>query len=719
MDPFKESCTIAGACMKTYRSKYLPEKTLAIVPEFGYQKRNTCSTTSLKYFTWLEHTTKKKIQHGNSQEGEYKIGKYSVDAYIPDEKHVIEFYGCAFHGHPKCFKPDTVLPTKRTAAKEYERTMAREKEIRNLGYTIEACNFETEYPVGIPEIITTEYSKQDVHWTKPSDYDIKGLVKVFIIPPRGLIIPVVPYKIGDFLLFPLCRSCCKIHENDETSRKTLTCNHTEQERGFISTLTHMELDLALKKGYVVKKYFGAYKYNDWSTDLFKPYVKKFLRLKVEADGWPPNVKTEEDKQRFIREYKEKFDIDIERENVKKNNAFRFICKLKLNSLWGRFSLRNTLSKTLVSDDPLEVDRILSGDAYEVSSIDLLDENRVMIIYNEKKDFIVENDASNIIISLWTTSAARIKLYEIMDIIVNTPGCTLIYTDTDSVIFECPENFCPLETGNYLGELTDEVGPDEEIIEVIVGGNKQYALKKRNKITGEITYVLKLRGITLNAETSTLLHYEKFKDMDMEVELLDAASKVMSDHEQIVERLNGIKAYLPFQLHNHIITVRDYLTYYREKPFEIYVFPNKKTIDFKLINPSFLHQLGCNIQIGMEFVLKMSHTLTLNHYLSYGRVPDNQRHQRIGTTTFKCNYWMRLTHVPNWAWIDLRGMSCRTDFVRLVDPEICFTTNIERSALYHYYSKRGRTVVIPQFIVRDNNSGNLYLPQDVQICSNFM
>lgn len=156
-------------------------------------------------------------------------------------------------------------------------------------------------------------------------------------------------------------------------------------------------------------------------------MKKFLRLKVEADGWPPNVHTEEEKDKYIREYKEKFDIDIDKNNVKKNSAFRFICKLKLNSLWGRFSLRNTLSKTLVSDDPLEIDKIMSGDIYEVSSIDLLDKNKVMMVYNNKKDFIVENDASNIILSLWTTSAARVKLYEIMDIIVNTPGCTLIYT----------------------------------------------------------------------------------------------------------------------------------------------------------------------------------------------------------------------------------------------------------------------------------------------------
>uniref|UniRef100_A0A914QJW7 Uncharacterized protein n=1 Tax=Panagrolaimus davidi TaxID=227884 RepID=A0A914QJW7_9BILA len=115
---------------------------------------------------------------------------------------------------------------------------------------------------------------------------------------------------------------------------------------------------------------------------------------------------------------------------------------------------------------------------------------------------------------------------------------------------------------------------------------------------------------------------------------------------------------------------------------------------------------------------MSSVITLNQYLSYGRIPEYQRHQRIGTRTYQTTYWTRLTQIPNWGWIDLRGMSVRTDFVRLVDAEICFTTNIERNALEEYYSKRGRKVAVPQFIVHDNNSGNVYLPQDILICSHF-
>ena len=76
---------------------------------------------------------------------------------------------------------------------------------------------------------------------------------------------------------------------------------------------------------------------------------------------------------------------------------------------------------------MEVDKYLSGDIYNVSAVDLIGDNRVMINYTDKKDFIVENNASNIIISLWTTSLARITLYKTMDKIIKTPGAVLLYT----------------------------------------------------------------------------------------------------------------------------------------------------------------------------------------------------------------------------------------------------------------------------------------------------
>ena len=107
---------------------------------------------------------------------------------------------------------------------------------------------------------------------------------------------------------------------------------------------------------------------------------------------------------------------------------------------------------------------------------------------------------------------------------------------------------------------------------------------------------------------------------------------------------------------------------------------------------------------------------LNEYLSYGRIPIALRHNREGLRPYFSPNWLKLCDIPNYNNIDLRNVSVRTDHVRLTDPEITFTTTSERVALYYYYKCQGKEVHVPGFIVRDNNSGNIFLPQNCFISS---
>ena len=54
-------------------------------------------------------------------------------------------------------------------------------------------NSIARYPVGNP---TVHVLNEDVHWTKPEDlpYQI-ALLKVFVVPPKNLSIPVLPMKL--------------------------------------------------------------------------------------------------------------------------------------------------------------------------------------------------------------------------------------------------------------------------------------------------------------------------------------------------------------------------------------------------------------------------------------------------------------------------------------------------------------------------------------------
>lgn len=99
----------------------------------------------------------------------------------------------------------------------------------------------------------------------------------------------------------------------------------------------------------------------------------------------------------------------------------------------------------------------------------------------------------------------------MKIVQKTAGCSVIYTDTDSVMFSCPRGQNPIPEGNFLGEMSREY-PDYELMEIVCAGPKQYALKMQHKTKGEIKYVLRCRGITLDQNNSTKLTFDKFKQL---------------------------------------------------------------------------------------------------------------------------------------------------------------------------------------------------------------
>ncbi|KAL3084210.1 hypothetical protein niasHS_009698 [Heterodera schachtii] len=190
--------------------------------------------------------------------------------------------------------------------------------------------------------------------------------------------------------------------------------------------------------------------------------------------------------------------------------------LRRGNIRGRFSLRNFgLSQTLITDDPVTLAEYLDNKSIEVTSIDQLDETHILITYLHKKDWIDEHACSNIVISLWTTSAARLVLLKAMQKVVRSPGSELLYTDTDSLILVHPEERCPLKTGPHLGQFTDEY-PDHDILEFCSEGAKQYGLCLRRKGAGadaEKEYVLKVRGLTLNYDVinNQGMRYETFKE----------------------------------------------------------------------------------------------------------------------------------------------------------------------------------------------------------------
>jgi hypothetical protein len=202
---------------------------------------------------------------------------------------------------------------------------------------------------------------------------------------------------------------------------------------------------------------------------------------------------------------------IDKSSIGYNPAMRTLAKVCLNSLWGRFSLRNQLARTIITDEPFILRQYLLDPKIDITVAEELSDDIFMILYTPKEEFVEEHDCSNVIISLWTTSAARVKLLKSLQKVTSTSNSTVLYMDTDSIIYSHRIDNDPLTTGPHLGDFTDE-SIDKEIVEFCLGGCKNYAIKCRpysNPL--EYQYILKIRGITLDYNACKALHYDSFKN----------------------------------------------------------------------------------------------------------------------------------------------------------------------------------------------------------------
>ena len=102
IDPLRY-ITIASVCMTIYRSNYMPNKTIAIVPE--YAKTDNFSKMSIMWLNYVLTTKGLNIQHAlNGGEKKLTIDDktYKVDGFCEKTNTVYEFYGCFWHGCPNC-----------------------------------------------------------------------------------------------------------------------------------------------------------------------------------------------------------------------------------------------------------------------------------------------------------------------------------------------------------------------------------------------------------------------------------------------------------------------------------------------------------------------------------------------------------------------------------------------------------------------------------------
>ena len=186
-------------------------------------------------------------------------------------------------------------------------------------------NKTARYPIGHPEIVTKDFDTIDNYF---------GLAKARVLPPNNLLHPILPRRSAGKLKFALCAKCAD-------TQQLQPCRHNLLERSFIGTWTTIELQAAVQHGYEILQIFEVWHYKDSmqydgkdkDSGLYSAYIDCFLKLKLEASGWPSWCKTEEDKDAFVRQCEEKEGFKLDPANMAFNSALRQLAKLCLNSFW--------------------------------------------------------------------------------------------------------------------------------------------------------------------------------------------------------------------------------------------------------------------------------------------------------------------------------------------------------------------------------------------------
>ena len=574
--------TIASACSNDLRRNRLLENTIASEPVTGWRRHTNHSHVAMEWLTYQEHELGYPLQHARNG-GEHRVRDrrhtYELDGYDPRTHTAYEFYGCFWHGCPRCY-PQRTEPHQqlfgRNMASVHQITERREQRLRQLGYSVVTmweCQWQTLkrdqphvsdlvahfqlqpplqprdaffggrtnavrlyvpeqegqrlgyydytslypwvnkyglYPVGHPVI----------HYNPPNQTlgDYFGLVCCTVLPPDRLFHPVLPYRCGGKLTFPLCRTCVETQIDQPLHQREWICHHTPEQRQLTGTWCTLEVEKALEKGYTLVQIHEVWDFPDRPDQrqgLFANYVNTWLKLKEEASGYPKNCVTPQQKRQHVEDYHAREGIRLDPNHIAYNGGKRAVAKLMLNSMWGKFGQRTDKTQVIEFTQAQDLQNFLASGKYNIRYVSPLTEDRVEVHYKLHDEMIDVSPNLNIFIACFTTCQARLKLYEALEFLKDR----VLYFDTDSVVFvQCPGQDPPL--GNYLGEFKNELKTaderhpeDEYITEFCSGGPKNYGY-----CTSWGNVVCKVRGFSLNVEGSRQLNYEIMKrNVRLEIE----------------------------------------------------------------------------------------------------------------------------------------------------------------------------------------------------------
>ena len=149
IDVFLEFVTIASACNKVMRKRFLKPNTIGLINPGAYTGNINYSKKAKMWLLYGEQTDGCTIKH--STNGRVcRLSEHpnrSVDGSCAETRTVYEFLGCFLHGQTCLHFRDVSTLAKDTIDERYEKTMARLQGITISAYTVEVvweCQFDRE-----------------------------------------------------------------------------------------------------------------------------------------------------------------------------------------------------------------------------------------------------------------------------------------------------------------------------------------------------------------------------------------------------------------------------------------------------------------------------------------------------------------------------------------------------------------------------------------------
>ena len=337
-----------------------------------------------------------------------------------------------------------------------------------------------------------------------------GFIKCEVLPPPHLYHPVLPFRYGQKLSFPLCRTCVEKEQPKPLTKRSEICSHSVEERKLIGTWPSPELMKAQEMGYQVVNIHEVWHFEEKSNELFRSYVDTWLKIKMEASGWPESVGEDEEKRRqYVEDVYQKEGIRLDPEKIEYNPGLRALAKLMLNSFWGKFGQGSNKSQVEAIAEPSKLFKMLLDDSVEIQTIRIVNKEMLEVVSKKTEEESTVNPNINIFVAAFTTCYARLKLYEALELL----GERVLYFDTDSVIYTWKPGEPHVPLGNYLGGFTNEIKPHKVtkqpdwIVEFTAAGPKNYAYRTHLGKTE-----CKVWGFTLNTRGSQVINFDTMKDL---------------------------------------------------------------------------------------------------------------------------------------------------------------------------------------------------------------